>query len=123
MKKRFNIENTPILRGKERIPFEKINAKFITLGWDSSIENDTLWGWYILAIKNDPSWGVILRRIKPYKIISPENLFASLKLQERFKNDLVEIIPYKTYKGSRIYVPQITDEIDFMSEAKFQLFR
>ncbi len=123
MKKRFNIDKTLLLRGKDRIPFEKINARLITLEWDSSIEYDELWGWYILAIKNDPSWGVMLRRIKPFKIIAPDDLSTSFKLQEKLKSDLVEVVVYKIYKGTRTFFPEITDFMDFMSEAKFQLFR
>ncbi len=123
MRRRFNIDKIPLLRGKDRIPFEKINSRLITLGWDSSIEYDEVWGWYILACKNDPSWGAILRRIKPFNIISLDNLPISLKLQERLRSDLVEVTPYKTYKGTRTFFPEITDFIDFMSEAKFQLFR
>lgn len=123
MKLRFNTDKTPTLKGKERIPFEKINAKLITLNWDSSIEYDQVWGWYILACKNDSSWGTLLRRIKPFKIISADDLPYSLKFQEKHKSDLIEVVAYKVYKGSRIFFPEITDFMDFMTEAKFQLFR
>lgn len=123
MLKRFNINNAPILRGKERIPFERINAKLISLGWDSSVEHDVVWGWYILAMKDIPSWRVEIRRIKPFKITSAQDLLSAIKLQEKFKGELVEIIPYKLYKGSRIFFPELSDFMDFMSEAKFPLFR
>jgi len=124
MRVQKNIDKNPILRGKERIPFEKIKAKLTTLAWDSDIEHDDTWGWYILAMKNIPSWGTDIKRIKPFKIISPDDLFSSLKLQERLRSDLVEVFPYKTYKGNRIFFPEIMDFVgDFMSEAKFGLFK
>lgn len=123
MKKINKFIEAPKLQEKDRIPFEKINARLITLGWDSSIEYDEVWGWYILACKNDSVWGSLLRRIKPFKIISPKDLSFSLKLQQKLKYVLVEVVPFKTYKGSRSFFPDITDDIDFMDETKFQLFR
>lgn len=123
MNKRFDIDKQPILRGKDRIPYEKINAKFITLHWDASIEYDSEYGWFILASKSFPKSGVDLRRIKPFKIINYEDLLKSLKFQQKVKTSLVEVIPFKRYKGDRIFFPEITDEFDFMSEAKFILFR
>lgn len=124
MKVQKSIDKNIILRGKERIPFEKIKTKLITLGWSSDIEHDDVWGWYILAMKNIPFWGTDIKRVKPFKIISRDDLFSSLKLQERLRSDLVEILPYKTYKGNRIFFPEILDFVgDFMSEAKFGLFK
>jgi hypothetical protein len=125
MLKRFNINNVPLLRGKERLPFERINAKLISLGWDSSIEYATDYGWYILAMKDIPSWGTDIKRVKPFKIISPDDLFSALKLQDRLRNPaLVEILPYKIYKGNRIFFPEVIDFVgDFMSETKFPLFK
>ncbi len=120
-----NIDKNTILRGKERIPFEKIRAKLITLGWDSDIEHDDAWGWYILCAKHISSWGTDIKKVKPFKIISRDDLFSALRLQEQLRHPhLVEILPYKVYKGSRIFFPEIMDFVgDFMSEAKFSLFR
>ena len=72
MKIQFRIPNKKInptsLHGKERIPYEKIQLRFNSLGWESSIEYDENWNWYILAGKNNPELGYIIRRIRPYKI-------------------------------------------------------
>ena len=123
MNKNINIDKLSVLRGKARTPFEKINAKFITLGWDASIEHDVDYGWYILATKSYPSSGIELRRIKPFKVISWKDLFLAVRLQQKLRSELVEILPYKTYKGTRIFFPEVSDYLDFMSEAKFILFR
>jgi hypothetical protein len=122
MKKQINIDKLSILRGKERTPFEKIRVKFITIGWDASIEFDPNYGWYILTTKSSPSDGIELRRVKPFKIISYDDLFSSIKLQRKLKSELVEILPYKIYKGDRVFFPDVSDYLDFMSEAKFGLF-
>ncbi len=123
IEKQISIDKSPILRGKERIPFEKINAKFITLGWDSDIEHDPDWGWCLLITKKFPGFGDELRRIKPFKIIAWKDLLIAVKLQKKLRIHPVEIFPYKTYKGNRIFFPEVSDYMDFMSEAKFGLFR
>ena len=123
MKAQMNINKNPILRGKERIPFEKINASFLTLGWDASIEFEPDYGWYILAAKSFPSRGMEIRNIVPFKITSYKDLFSSVKLQKKLKSELMEVLPYKTYKGDRIFFPEVSEYMDFMSEAKFGLFR
>lgn len=125
MKKQISIDKFPILRGKERIPFEKIRAKLITLGWDADIERDESWGWYILAAKHiSLSWGTDIKRVKPFKIISPNDLLIALNFQERLRHPhMIEILPYKIYKGNRIFFPDVMDFVgDFMIEAKFGLF-
>lgn len=126
MKIHFKIQNKNTnpkpLHGKERIPYEKVKTKLKDLGWDSGIEYDKdFGGWYILCMKNIPQFEI--RRIKPYKIISPEDLSTALKLQERLRDKLVEITPYKFYKGDRIFLLNFSNDMDFMSEANFQLFR
>ena len=123
MKKQLNKNINPILRGRERIPFEKINARFLSSGWDSSIECDQDWGWHLLALKNVPGFNSVIRRIKPFNIKKPSDLNSAIKLQQKKRRELVEVIPFKIYKGNRIFFSEVGDYMDFMSEAKFPMFR
>jgi GH43 family beta-xylosidase len=113
----------PVFQSKDKLPFEKINTSLASLGWDSTTEYDEDWNYYILAGKTVDDFGYVIRRIKPHRIKSAPDLLSAVKLQQRLRGDLVEIMPFKIHKGDRIFFPELSDYMDFMSEARFPLFR
>lgn len=103
--------------------YQKICTKFTENHWSVYIELDKDWGWVILADKKFKEFGTILRRIKPYRLNSLSDFQRAIKLQERFRPQLIEIIPYKVFLGNKIHLPNLDNNLSFLSEANFEEWR
>ncbi len=107
------------LRRQDRKAFQKICRELAEIAWSSSIEWDDDWGWMVLATKKFKDFGIVLKRIKPYRLDSLSDFQRALRVQQRLRNHLVEIVPYKIFLGNKIHVPAFYDFFDFLSEANF----
>lgn len=97
--------------------FQKVCTNLIEIEWSPCIEYDSDWGWVILADRKFDEFGTVLRRIRPFRLNSLSDFQKALKLQERFRKHLVEVVPFKIFLGNKIHVPAFSDELGFLSEA------
>ena len=79
--------------------FKKIIKDLIKEGWDASEESDNDFGQIVLAYKDIPGFGPMLKRIKPYFTSNEENRQSAKRLQEKLRRQLVEVVTYETYRN------------------------
>lgn len=84
-----------VIKPETRSVFNVIIKKLQAKGWNCIVEDDADWGLIILADKQNKEEGETIRRVKPFYLEKTGDEKRANDLQEKLRNQLVEIHPYK----------------------------
>ena len=94
--------------------------QLIKIQWDPEPYFDQNFGWLILAGRTELEMGYVLRRIKPFALNSLSDFDRALKIQNRLRLHLVEVLPYKVFLGNKTSLSELDKPFVFLSKANLK---